>query len=422
MAVLRNYYGLYGDLIELLDDSFRNVWTQTIVNKTASDWSITTVGLEQGRPTSQLLCMFYVDPLSIRTQLGERFILTAFVDDLGLLSTLNYCHIYNIQRWMQASMNDITDDLGYRYMGLKANKTQGIIFATKNMRRNWSYNIKCDIEIDIGGNTIKPGWKAVKYLGIPLQSDLRHMAMVNHITRKSSAAFFAILPSLYKLKSLSAGNHKMILETCILSILKYGLFLLMDSYNHELRPLQVFYHKVLRFMIGARVSTPLELVHFLSHSLKLRDLIRISAAKYWIHLLSLPTNHPLHQTINKKWWFLWKNYCILGTLPRDSQERNNPLWQCFIAAVDLQLTDFVAFKYITNYADIPKQPGYRQLLPPIPTNLSFQTQYTGRETALRDARYLILYCDGSVNKDLGGLGVNIESAETSIIDYGLCIG
>eukprot|EP01083_Nonionella_stella_P202083 738625_1 len=113
------------------------------------------MGLEQGRPSSQLLCTLYYDHLSVEVNLDERHILTTFVDDIGLLSQINYPYTFSIERWTQDKINVITRRLHQTEQTLKSDKTNGIIFINETIRRNWMRNIKCDIELRIGDDVIK---------------------------------------------------------------------------------------------------------------------------------------------------------------------------------------------------------------------------------------------------------------------------
>eukprot|EP01083_Nonionella_stella_P254494 874432_1 len=246
------------------------------------------------------------------------------------------------------------------------------------------------------------------------------MALTNKITRKTNAAWQGLLPALYKLINIPAYNHERIIRVCVLSILQYGLFLLLNATTKELKALKVLYNTLIRWHIGARNTTPLELVYFLADACRIEDIIKISGAKYWIHLLSLPQHHALYPIIERKWFHIWKRYIEHGIEPVDTNDRCNPIWQCFLAAIDLQLLDLVPLQHIQQYGDIPKAPGYHRTLPRIPYNLEFiEAEYEGREFTKENV--LWIFVDGSVKYGLGGLGVNICGLQFGI-DYGLCIG
>ena len=51
-------------MLKMLDDLFRNNWTQTIVNGHGSMWLLSLQGHDQRQLLSQLLNLLFLDPLN----------------------------------------------------------------------------------------------------------------------------------------------------------------------------------------------------------------------------------------------------------------------------------------------------------------------------------------------------------------------
>ena len=75
---LNEYYLIDDDILALIGDLLRNAWTTTIVKDSGSKWMGSRIGLGQGRVSSCLLNLMYLDPL-FNVQIRQ-------MDDIGLWS------------------------------------------------------------------------------------------------------------------------------------------------------------------------------------------------------------------------------------------------------------------------------------------------------------------------------------------------
>ena len=60
---LNKYYGITGIILLNIQDLFADCWTRTIVNNIGSKWFLSVAGLGQGRPSSPILNLLFLDPL-----------------------------------------------------------------------------------------------------------------------------------------------------------------------------------------------------------------------------------------------------------------------------------------------------------------------------------------------------------------------
>ena len=60
---LKQYYGIYGNILLVIRDIFKDCWTRTVVNNVGSNWILPICGLGQGRPASPIFNLLYIDPL-----------------------------------------------------------------------------------------------------------------------------------------------------------------------------------------------------------------------------------------------------------------------------------------------------------------------------------------------------------------------
>ena len=88
MNRLKQYYGIQGRMLDMLDDLFRNNWTQTITNGYGSVWLVSLQCHDQGQLLSQLLNLLFLDPLNHTITRKQTFQLISFVDDYLLCTTL----------------------------------------------------------------------------------------------------------------------------------------------------------------------------------------------------------------------------------------------------------------------------------------------------------------------------------------------
>ena len=329
---LREYYLVEGDILVLIADLLCNCWTTTVVNKSRSKWMVSRVGLGQGRTSSPLLNLLYLDPIFYV------FRIMVYVDDIVMWSVLKYAfatplvtdegqHTWLIVDYIQREVRAIDEWLRRNHWGLSAHKTEAITFLNSSIKQRFSHNyvpLRLVTVDGTGKEHVHHSKDVVTYLGFSLASDLRIGPCEQRVVRKMAFAFSGTRRDFRKARGCTALCFRKVVDALVLSRLGYfGAFL--DSTNtcHRIAPnlnrlpaLRTLHRRVLRSLIGASKSTPIVVLLLLSDKPGLADWVSAQCAIYWSKLLHLPTTNPLFAEVDGKWFHRWRTCLQRGSTPR----------------------------------------------------------------------------------------------------------
>jgi hypothetical protein len=200
-------YGIRGITLSLFRSYLSNRQQSVIIGDTESDSMAVEVGVPQGSCLGPLLYILYTNDLN---NLLPELTNVIFADDTTLIETCDSIDVMSLR--INSALSKVVDWSNYNKLSLNNVKTKWMLFTNK---------ITPVPNIYISGQPIEKV-NSFKYLGLHIDSNLRHKSHVNYLRGKLSSlryVTFKISPYL----SVDAG--KKFYFAMVQSILSYGILI-----------------------------------------------------------------------------------------------------------------------------------------------------------------------------------------------------
>ena len=260
-----NYYGLRGNINQLIQSYLSNRRQFVSINGFNSSLRGITCGVPQGSSLGPLLFLIYINDFRLcldKTETGhfadDTFMLYAS-DKLGTIESVVNCELKLVSKWLRLNK-----------LSLNAGKTELIFFRSKQHILDYS-----DISIKFNGLKLTPV-DYVKYLGIFIDKYLSWNFQILQLNKKLSRANGI----------LSKLRYSAPFETCLqvyyaifYSYLSYGCNIWGLTSEQNLKKVEVLQRKCIRIMTFSDFRSPTNHL-FLKHKiLKVRDVIKLHQLK-----------------------------------------------------------------------------------------------------------------------------------------------
>eukprot|EP01084_Bolivina_argentea_P123301 218508_1 len=194
---LNKYYGITGNILNIIKDLLLNNWAQTIVNGYASDWMVVRRGLGQGNVISQLLNVLFLDPINRTIKYPKLMNILSFVDDYLMYTTLNKPLTTKLNQLIQDQIDTINIWLKRNKMKLKHEKTDIIVYSNNIINKRYANNkITLKLNMDMNNNhnfVISNGKQCIKYLGSMMAYNLHVVVTIGRIVKRVNYVMYRTL-------------------------------------------------------------------------------------------------------------------------------------------------------------------------------------------------------------------------------------
>ena len=201
-----------------------------------SEFKINDKGVPQGSSLGPLLFSIFINDLP---QICLDSQIHLYADDTVLYSSSS--DILQIQHSLQSDFNLVQIWFSSNKLLLNKKKSYSMLFCTQPdhlLSSNWSISL-------LDGTTIEK-IEEFKYLGLWLDSQLSFKPHINAITKK----IFGCLKSLYRsVDCFSQEVRKRLIMQLILPILDYADVIYGNTFETNLRPLNVLHNSLCRFVL-----------------------------------------------------------------------------------------------------------------------------------------------------------------------------
>ena len=252
--------------------------------------------------------------------------------------------------------------------------------------------------------------KPIKYLGFYLSYNLNEIYHINYIIKKATFSFYCIQKATKNIKKITTKTYFILIKSCVLSILFYCSIFLLTATKKEIKILNIFYNKILRYLCGARRHTPIDELYLFTGLTDISYYFKINAANYWNRLLHIPKTNPIYYIIENNWYKKWKNYLQNKNkkITLKTYQKRSIFWTCFKAACKYNIIETTNFNKYKYYHMFYRLNAYEKLKPPPPKNLKIlQTPYNDNMNinSINNENILFVFTDGSLKNGFGGYGI-----------------
>lgn len=259
-----NYYGLRGKINDLIRSYLSNRKQYVSINGIDSEMRIIDCGVPQGSSLGPLLFLIYINDFHFclkETNSGH------FADDTYML--FGSKDLKSIETVMNAELKLVSNWLRLNKLSLNEDKTELIIFRSKQHHMDYDINIKLN---DI---LLQPK-ASVKYLGLYLDNHLSWTVHINHLSKKLSRANGI----LSKLRHNAPRNIcTQVYYAIFNSHLTYGCGVWGLTTEKNLKTIEILQKKCMRILTFSDFDSHSNPLFIDLKILKIRDLIKLQQLK-----------------------------------------------------------------------------------------------------------------------------------------------
>lgn len=229
--------GINPSLIKLIRSYLSMRTFQVSMRNVLSKPKSAPAGVPQGSVIGPLLFLIYVHDMPEH----RRTNLTIFADDTSIRCTSKNHRL--AAKWIQEHLDDLTQYFEKWKIRLNPQKCEAIHFTkTSN-----GY----DLRLEINGHPI-PTVKKVKYLGVMLQTNMKHSEHINLVKKKAENIKSKLWPLIGNRSALQWSNKVLLVKTLIRPILTYNLHLISDMSESSWKKMEAVVNKALRTALNLR--------------------------------------------------------------------------------------------------------------------------------------------------------------------------
>ena len=122
--------------------------------------------------------------------------------------------------------------------------------------------------------------------------------------------------------------------------------------QNDIKPLDVFYNKLLRSISGCMHDTFIGDLYLFSNLNPISEYFKTHSAKWWHRALHIPKNNELYHCINKYWYKIWQKHIYKNTQKNyklNQYLKKSILWQSYTNAKKFNILKICNFKPNTKY-------------------------------------------------------------------------
>ena len=238
-----------------------------------------SMGVKQGAPMSCLLFVFYVD---IKIRKINRYDPDGYLGVLNVMLLMDDTVILATSREACIAKFSLLVEYCDNY-GMKINnsKTQFMVINAEPADKRTIRTDHLDVQY------CKEYW----YLGSPITDDGSPLTVMRAHIKARSKHVLKFITFLQKNPDMPFSAKKAVAESCIVSAILYGTETWLTS---SFKPLEVLYNRVIKALLGVRISTPNDLCYFECGVSRLRDRILKSRSNFMVKRVgTAPPDEPI---------------------------------------------------------------------------------------------------------------------------------
>ena len=192
--------------------------------------------------------------------------------------------------------------------------------------------------------------ESVKYLGIHLDRKLNFGIHIKNRISKCWQAFNMIKNNLLKMKNIKSDIIFRLVESCIISIMDYGIEFIVCANDRDIKKLQSTQNKIIKAICKLLNCTPTSILHRISGWISVEKRAEIASMQFLARLIRYSPTNTWKNSFSKLYWKNFKN--IIGTNDRNIrldellQDKNKTfIEEGFQNSILYQISDWNIIKY-----------------------------------------------------------------------------
>ena len=438
---LEHEFFITGIFLDCLRDFLHDRSGAVKINGILSAWKADIIGVPQGGGLSPIIFIMYVDQLELADGIqGLR--MSIFSDDLcistykckgvtpiqalqeGLLYVQWYCYLHGLQLNLSKSYYKIfsrrqsaTPSLNIQFSGrlhdfLHQNCTSTVQYETEDT------------------NLTECREKAVRYLGIWLDTKLDFVEHANKVISRVNAVYHTIARNLHTIWNIQAAIAWHIIDSCIFSIFDFSAVFWSRFTRPSKTRWEVTYNRIMRRVFNATTGTPSIHIQHHCYAMPLERRLSSLCSQYFCRMLRAPRSSALHTEIRQYWWQIISKWSaersppltdLIGDhYPHKShdgrilipdQASETLIWQILDNACSHNNDDFLHCIHLHHPDEIPSEISHAMDLTHEWHNhhydeTSFTDDWSIHRNQDTENGALYLFTDGSCKGRKGGFGIH----------------
>ena len=405
-------FKIYGRFLLFIQNYLCNRKSCVEIAGIRSNFIIDKIGVPQGGTLSPILYLLYNDIFT--GVIGIYGLdMCMYSDDVciftnQLLSNYNKSEVQTLLQKGVDYIKWISDQSGL-ILNTNPGKSEYICFNKGNIK-SIEYR-KLDIYLD--GKIMVCQKESVKYLGIHLDRKLNFGIHIKNRISKCWQAFNMIKNNLLKMKNIKSDIIFRLVESCIISIMDYGIEFIVCANDRDIKKLQSTQNKIIKAICKLLNCTPTSILHRISGWISVEKRAEIASMQFLARLIRYSPTNTWKNSFSKLYWKNFKN--IIGTNDRNIrldellQDKNKTfIEEGFQNSILYQISDWNIIKYEnTSLKDIELIDNFEYDINVDYDNDNIIFELNEFEDFMDyEFKQLNVFTDGSVGNDCeGGFGV-----------------
>lgn len=246
---MRNKFGFDDHICRCIFHYMLNRTFKVKLDQLFSDTHTIAAGVPQGGVLSALLYIIYVADMPSPPAHTNPIRRLQYADDMIVYVAAK--DLIRSEHRLNAYLADIVAFLDKWKIKINPSKCEAIVFKGPYNQCCKSVNARHKhVAIQISGQALTPQ-NAIKYLGVTLQKNFKHVQHINNILRNVNKCFFGLRPVLQKITGLNVAVKMLCYKQLIRPIITYGFPCWSDISSSQMERLR----KVERVCIRACTNT-----------------------------------------------------------------------------------------------------------------------------------------------------------------------